>query len=430
MNASRSTAKLGPCSSTCDWPTEKEIQHEWTSSTNSRNGFSAGDGGGEATEPLCVGAMPSFLQTKDRLQKVTMHANSKDYEVEYILVPAFENGKPVQVFKSMDVPQSGLYPEQSVKNTFVEKTNWFGTKEVAEQYASNPQTGKDPKVVTFTLLRDIRLFNLGSKSNLAFILAKLEDDQTWLKGQRENLPKGVDQAKTELERQIQYNLDNQDIFKLTTGWGVTLEDQIKLLNKWGTAVTNDYNWKAADEIKGRGFDTNPMPRFDKVDGTSKIPITHIETCSPLTNEVTEWGAGVNQAQRLSFTTDLDARMTEIIVKYVNVDGYYAAYLPSLWSFGDLEEEIALRFPASALSLPNDAPQHYPDAHCKTKGQSEVREAVEVGTAAKSSDPRLDERILAFCIFGLAAFLLYVGAGKYAQNDGIYQALVDVNSQEI
>eukprot|EP00493_Phyllostaurus_siculus_P026104 UN26449 len=175
--------------------------------------------------------MPSFLQTKERLQQVKMQANKKDYNVEYILVPAFENGKPVHVYKGMDVPKGGLLPEQGVANQYVEKTNWFSSKDVAHAYLSNDQTGKSPEVVPFTLLRDIRLFNLGSKSNLEFILAKLEGEQTRLEGQRKKLPKDVEQAKKELERQIQYNSDNQDIFKLTTGWGVTLEDQIKLLEK-------------------------------------------------------------------------------------------------------------------------------------------------------------------------------------------------------
>jgi len=63
-------------------------------------------------------------------------------------------------------------------------------------------------------------------------------------------------------------------------------------------------------------------------------------------------------------------------------------------------------------------------------QSETRENVEVASAANSSHPRLDVRILAFGVLGLAALMLYATVGKNARNDGVYQTLADMDRDEI
>ena len=60
---------------------------------------------------------------------------------------------------------------------------------------------------------------------------------------------------------------------------------------------------------------------------------------------TTWGGSLDDMDRLSYNTEIDRKLTDIIAKFLNVDGYYVRRSPPCFiKMAGLDEEVALYVP--------------------------------------------------------------------------------------
>ena len=126
-----------------------------------------------------------------------------------------------------------------------------------------------------------------------------------------------------------------DVLKLTMGINADYEEQIKLLRRYGNVITNDYSYHPEDEISKRLGINPPNSFYFTQNDDPSVPYE-------LQGNYAQWGPEKHQLNRISFVTDIDKLLCEIIATYTNSPGYIAPDMPSLWHLdGDLEPEIAV-----------------------------------------------------------------------------------------
>ncbi|CAF1545367.1 unnamed protein product [Rotaria sordida] len=215
--------------------------------------------------------------------------------------------------KAMKVPSSGLPSQTDILNTYAAKNSWLANLLGAKQYADWGYGD----IVHFQVIKKIKLFDITSASNWKMIWSKMDSQ---LKSLRER------------------NIPSDKIIQLTIGYGVTWEQQQKLLLEFGDAITNDFTYHPQDEIKKRN--SHPNDWFS-INGKPTV----------LMSKTTTFGWRNEDLNRVSFTTALDNIMADAITEFVNVDGYYSSKFPSLFHGGGaLNAEIAIRVPRDTLKI--------------------------------------------------------------------------------
>lgn len=250
-----------------------------------------------------------------------------------------------KLYKALVIPSDGLPSQQSVLNTYATRHGWFGTIEVAEEYA-NSDWGQSQgyQVMEFDTIKDLKLFQLNIHSNIQYLYESIIDDIAWYKSQNDTInteiydPQSIEYAilyNTELIKQKELWLD---ILQLTLGINVDYNKQIELLLKYGNTITNDYSYHPQDEIIKRLHGEEPNEYFwvkmNNDYNTNKYILKSYYN--------TTWGSDEDYLNRISFVTDIDRILCDIIATYTNTDGYIAPDMPSLFhANGRLSAEIAL-----------------------------------------------------------------------------------------
>lgn len=287
------------------------------------------------------GATPTTLKIGHNVNAIQPllfgNSVSRSSALSYRLVP-----EGAHFYKAMTLPPGGLLQEDDIFNVHANSFAWFGSRAVAEGYAHSTW-GRDQgyKVVEFGVIKTLKLFRLGDYGNIEYLWTSIGADLTW----REKNVALIDKEITDpsaRQTALDYNaLQMQerrlwrDILKLTTGIHADYAEQIDLVRRFGNAITNDYTYHPGEEITKRLGSADPNTFFF-VKGTDQT--------TPYTLEGSDgaWGPAKDQLNRISFVTDIDKLLCEVIAHYTNADGYIAPDMPSLWhQDGRLISEIAL-----------------------------------------------------------------------------------------
>lgn len=245
-------------------------------------------------------------------------------------------------YKAVKLPEDGLLEEDDIFNTYANSYTWFGSKAVADDYAESKWGKKQNLVVVkFNVTKPLKLFQLNVKSNIEFLRASINNDISKRVDAVAEINEKIKDAKVRayaLKRNDDYIEDLRfwnDILSVTMGLGVDYQEQIDLLRKYGNVVTNNYSYHPDDEIKKRLHGVAPNNHFfAKADDPS--------TPYSLVGKHAQWGPGKDQLNRISFVTDMDKVLCDIIATYTNADGYVAPDMPSLWHKGGrLIAEVAV-----------------------------------------------------------------------------------------
>ena len=357
-----STAQEAPCSPSDDTDTDgaNAVSPTFTSS----NQLPAG--GTILTTPIesaSIGELRSHLESAPGVceRHVAASKAGKDFTLEILEVP-----EGTSLYKALKIPPSGLFAQDDVLNAFAVSTNWYGSIEIAQDYAdSSWGQSQGYQVVAFETPKPLKLIDLGDDDTLGYVWASLQSDVRWTRAQLAGLqgddpPTTNPQAIRVVSRQLAELRRDMAIVQLTTGYNASYRTQLELLRKYGDAITNDFSYNPATEIKKRGI----SPRDTFIVETAEHP-TIWQSATLLTGFDTDpggavtWGGEVDDLNRISYTTDIDKELTAIMSTYLNVDGYFAGELPSLFHReGRLIEEIALFIPRNSTSIVS-APSHTP-----------------------------------------------------------------------
>jgi len=138
-----------------------------------------------------------------------------------------------------------------------------------------------------------------------------------------------------------------NVIRLTTGFDATWADQLRLLRRYGDAITTEPDRLPDDVLTQRRI--TPEDAFAVAEGASGSwrLATLVSGCSA---DAVVWGPGRAALNRVSFSAALDRVLTAAIARSMNVDGYIAPAMPSLLNpRGALLEEIAVFSPRGALN---------------------------------------------------------------------------------
>jgi hypothetical protein len=302
-----------------------------------------------------IGVLRSFLQSVPGVSQSYIDASKGglDFTLDVLEVP-----EGTSFYKALKIPPSGLFPQNDVLNTFAVSTNWYSSLEVAQAYADSPWgQSQGYQVVAFEAPKPLKLIDLGDDDTLGYVWAGLESDIRWTEAQLARL-QGEDPPTTNPEaivvvtQQLAELRQDMAIVQLTTGYNASYATQLELLLQYGDAITNDFSYNPATEIVNRGI----APGDTFIVEVAEIANTW-QPASLVTGFATDpggavtWGGSVDDLNRISFTTAIDKELTSIIGTYLNVDGYYAGELPSLFHRdGRLIEEIALFIPRDSTAI--------------------------------------------------------------------------------
>jgi len=360
--ATRSTDHEAPCSASDDTDGDgADASSPTFTSSNQLPG-----GGTILTTPIesaSIGKLRSHLESAPGVceRHVAASKDGQEFTLEILEVP-----EGTSLYKALKIPPSGLFAQDDVLNAFAVNTNWYGSIEIAQDYAdSSWGQSQGYQVVAFETPKRLKLIDLGDDDTLAYVWASLESDVRWTRTQLARLrgddpPTTNPQAIRVVSRQLADLRQDMAIVQLTTGYNASYSTQLELLRQYGDAITNDFFYSPATEIKNRGI--SPSDTF--IIETAAHP-TFWNSATLLTGFDTDpggavtWGGEVDDLNRISYTTDIDKELTAILSNYLNVDGYYAAELPSLFHReGRLPEEIALFIPRDSTSIVRP-PSHTP-----------------------------------------------------------------------
>jgi len=310
-------------------------------------------------EAIETGELRSFLESAPGVSQsfVAASKGGLDFTLDILEVPV---GTPF--YKALRIPPSGLFPQDDVLNTFAVSTNWYSSLEVAQAYADSPWgQSQGYQVVAFEAPKPLKLIDLGDDDTLGYVWAGLESDIRWTEVQLARLrgddpPTTNPEATAVMVQQLAELLQDMAIVQLTTGYNASYAMQLELLLRYGDAITNDFSYNPATEIAIRGI----APGDTFIVAVEDAPNTW-QPATLVTGFATDpggpvtWGGSVDDLNRISFTTAIDKELTSIIGTYLNVDGYYAGELPSLFHRdGRLIEEIALLIPRDSTVIVAEA----------------------------------------------------------------------------
>ena len=302
-----------------------------------------------------IGVLRSFLQSVPGVSQSYIDASKGglDFTLDVLEVP-----EGTSFYKALKIPPSGLFPQDDVLNTFAVSTNWYSSLEVAQAYADSPWgQSQGYQVVAFEAPKPLKLIDLGDDDTLGYVWAGLESDIRWTEAQLarlqgENPPTTNPEAIVVVSQQLAELRQEMEIVQLTTGYNTSYTTQLELLLQYGDAITNDFSYNPATEIENRGIAPGDtfIVEVAEISNTWQ-PATLVTGFATDPGGPVTWGGSVDDLNRISFSTAIDKELTSIIGTYLNVDGYYAGELPSLFHRnGRLIEEIALFIPRDSTAI--------------------------------------------------------------------------------
>ena len=318
-------------------------------------------------EPTNIGRAQSFLEAVPGVARISVPASKGgiDFTLDVLDVP-----RETSLYKALKIPASGLFQQDDVLNRFAVSTNWYSSLDVASNYAdSDWGRSQGYQVVEFAAPKALRLIDLGDDDTLGYVWASLESDVAWTESQLASL-QGADppttnpQAVEIVTQKLAELRRDMEIVQLTTGFNASYATQLDLLLTYGDAITNDFTYHPGTEIARRG--SSPSDTFIVETATTGVwraaTLVTGTTSDPV--DLVTWGGTIDDLNRISFTTDIDKELTSILGTYLNVDGYFATELPSLFHrHGRLIEEIGLFLPRDSTAIvPQPTIDPRPDAN--------------------------------------------------------------------
>lgn len=306
-------------------------------------------------EPTRIGELHSFLEDSSgvSITYIPVSKGGTTFTLDVLTVP-----EGTSLYKALKIPQSGLLPQDDVLNRFALTTNWYSSYEVAQAYAgSDWGQSQGYQVVQFATPKALQLVDLGDDDTLGYVWASLESDISSRKSQLaalqgDNPPTTNPEAIVVVSQKLAELYHDEEIVQLTTGYHATYATQLDLLVKYGDAITNDFTYDPGTEIAKRGIsatDTFIVEYATTLNAWQRATLVTGSASGP-GGEVT-WGGGFDDLDRISFTTEIDKELTSILDDYLNVDGYYAGDLPSLFHRdGRLDEEVGLFIPRDSTVI--------------------------------------------------------------------------------
>ncbi|MDJ0702358.1 MAG: hypothetical protein QNJ46_03680 [Leptolyngbyaceae cyanobacterium MO_188.B28] len=290
----------------------------------------------------------SFNEPKPRQLDISNNANSiqpyifcseaiADSEIDYRFIP-----KGARLYKAMSIPPGGFLEEDNILNKFVNSYSWLGSRATAESYA-NSDWGQENgyQVVEFEAVKDLKLFELNVYDNIQYLWDSLQSDLDWHQSNADTITQEIPDLVIQ-QRALDYNdlkiRERElwlDVLRLTMGINTDYDEQIKLLRQYGNVITNDYSYHPEDEIAKRLGSNPPNSFYFTHNDNPSVPYE-------IQGADAQWGPATHQLNRISFVTDIDKILCEIIATYTNADGYIAPDMFSLWhKDGRLAAEIAV-----------------------------------------------------------------------------------------
>ena len=305
-------------------------------------------------QPTKIGESRSFLEDSPGVSITYIPASKggTTFTLDVMNVP-----EGTSLYKAMSIPESGLLPEDDVLNRYALTTNWYSSCEVAQAYAdSDWGQSQGYQVVQFATPKTLQLIDLGDNDTLGYVWASLESDITWNKSQLaalqgDNPPTTNPEATVVVSQKLAELYQDVEIVQLTTGYRASYETQLYLLLKYGDAITNDFTYNPQTEITKRGISATDTFIVDAIAPNAWQRATLLTGSATDPGGEVTWGGAFDDLNRISFTTDIDKELTSILDDYLNVDGYYATDLPSLFHLnGRLDEEVGLFIPRDSTVI--------------------------------------------------------------------------------
>lgn len=305
-------------------------------------------------QPTKIGESRSFLEDSPGVSITYIPASKggTTFTLDVMNVP-----EGTSLYKAMSIPESGLLPEDDVLNRYALTTNWYSSCEVALAYAdSDWGQSQGYQVVEFATPKTLQLIDLGDNDTLGYVWASLESDITWNKSQLaalqgDNPPTTNPEATVVVSQKLAELYQDVEIVQLTTGYRASYETQLYLLLKYGDAITNDFTYNPQTEITKRGISATDTFIVDAIAPNAWQRATLLTGSATDPGGEVSWGGAFDDLNRISFTTDIDKELTSILDDYLNVDGYYATDLPSLFHLnGRLDEEVGLFIPRDSTVI--------------------------------------------------------------------------------
>lgn len=251
-----------------------------------------------------------------------------EHGVELIEIPI-----GTTLHKAMKIPPSGVPSQTDIFNTYASKNTWVTNLNGAKQYM-NLNYGD---IVNFEVIQNLKLFDISVISNWQIIWSRMNDQLEKLRTIKFPLHVSF-YARRYIQQKIDHLLFQQKMIQLTVGYGITWEEQQKLLLQYGDVITNDFTYHPQDEIKKQNSHPNDWFSINK-------------KATVLKSRMNTYGWRNEDLNRVSFTTLLDTIMADTITEYVNVDGYYSGKFPSLYHENGFQlEEIAIHVPRDKLII--------------------------------------------------------------------------------
>lgn len=305
-------------------------------------------------EPTKIGKLHSFLEDSPGVSITYIPASKggTTFTLDVMSVPV-----GTSLYKAMGIPESGLLAQDDVLNRFALTTNWYSSCEVAQAYA-NSDWGQSQgyQVVQFATPKALQLIDLGDNDTLGYVWASIESDITWSKSQLaalqgDNPPTTNPEATVVVSQKLAELYQEEEIVQLTTGYHASYATQLYLLVKYGDAITNDFTYNPRTEITKRGISATDTFIVDATAPNAWQRATLLTGSATDPGGEVTWGGAFDDLNRISFTTDIDKELTSILGDYLNVDGYYATDLPSLFHLnGRLDEEVGLFIPRDSTVI--------------------------------------------------------------------------------
>lgn len=304
---------------------------------------------GDDGQPVFVGELPSLVGSLPGAtrESVSFDLDGAVYPLDVVRIP-----QGSRIYRAMVIPTSSSVAPDDVRNVLAADTTWFGDRRVAEIYANSSWGRAEGRaVVTFETTRPLVLMDLASMRNMSFVWASVGGEYRRAKEVVARLEgsdppsRNPEALRVARDRVVSLRRD-LNVIRLTTGFDATWVDQLRLLRRYGDAITTEPDRRPDDVLSQRRI--TPEDAFAVAEGASGSwrLATLVSGCSA---DAVVWGPGRAALNRVSFSAALDRVLTAAIARSMNVDGYIAPAMPSLLNpRGALLEEIAVFSPRGAL----------------------------------------------------------------------------------
>ena len=307
-------------------------------------------------DPVQVGDLRSMLGSLPGATKETVSftLDGAAYPLDLVRVP-----QGSRIYRAMVLPSTSTVAPDDVRNVLAADTTWFGDRRVADIYANSSWGRAEGRVVvTFETTRPLVLMDLASMRNMTFLWASVGSEYRRAEALLAQLlgpnPPNRNPEAVRVARDRVANLRRDlNLIRLTTGYDATWADQLRLLRRYGDAITTEPDRRPDDVLAQRRITSGDgFAVQGDAPGTWRVS-TLVSGC-PGTDDAVTWGPGRAPLNRVSFSASLDRVLTSVIARSMNVDGYIAPAMPSLLNpRGALLEEIAVFSPRGALRAVDD-----------------------------------------------------------------------------